>query len=76
MVASPEWTPANSTCSDMAYTIISPFCATASISISLARSINELTTTGCFCDTSTASLRNSVSSSLLEHTFIAAPEST
>ena len=76
MVASPECTPANSMCSLIAYTTISPFCATASISTSLACSMNWLTTTGCFFDTLAASCRKRSSSSWLEHTFMAAPEST
>ena len=60
----------------MAYATISPFCATASISTSLACSMNWLTTTGCFFDTLAASWRKRSSSSWLEQTFIAAPDST
>ena len=63
-------------CSLMAYATISPFCATASISTSLACSMNWLTTTGCFFDTLAASCRKRSSSSWLEHTFMAAPDST
>ena len=73
IVASPECTPANSICSLMAYAIISPSCATASISTSLACSMNWLTTTGCFLLTFAASFRKRSSSSRLEQTFIAAP---
>ena len=58
MVASPECTPANSMCSEMAYALISPFCATASISISLAFCTNSVTTTGCCFDTFAARRRN------------------
>ena len=42
----------------------------------LACSMNWLTTTGCFLDTLAASCRKRSSSSWLEHTFMAAPEST
>ena len=76
MVASPECTPANSMCSDIAYAFISPPAATASISISLAFCMNSVTTTGCCFDTFAARRRKRTSSSWLEHTFIAAPERT
>ena len=56
--------------------MISPSLATASISTSLAFSMKRLTTTGCFFDTLAARLRKRSSSSWLEHTFMAAPEST
>ena len=56
--------------------MISPSLATASISTSLAFSMNRLTTTGCSLDTSAASCRKRSSSSWLLHTFMAAPEST
>ena len=56
--------------------MISPFWATASISTSLACSMNWLTTTGCFLETLAASFRKRSNSSWLEHTFMAAPEST
>ena len=46
MVASPEWTPAFSTCSTMAEATIRPRSATASSSISLAFRMNLLMTTG------------------------------
>ena len=76
MVASPEWTPANSTCSEIAYAISSPEPATASISISLAFSINSETTTGYCLDTLAAISRKCPSSSLFDTTFIAAPDKT
>ena len=76
IVASPECTPANSICSEIAYMTISPLSATASISTSLACSMNWLTTTGCFCDTLAASCKKRSSSSWLEQTFMAAPLST
>ena len=56
--------------------MISPFFATASISTSFACSINWLTTTGWSSLTLAAKRRNFSSSSWLEHTFMAAPEST
>mmetsp|Transcript_57718 Transcript_57718/g.132522 ORF Transcript_57718/g.132522 Transcript_57718/m.132522 type:complete len:224 (-) Transcript_57718:3598-4269(-) len=56
-VASPECTPAFSTCSEMALTSTLPFCATASTSISRPSSMNLETTTGCSLDTEAASLR-------------------
>ena len=46
MVASPEWTPAFSTCSMMAEATTSPRSATASSSISLAFRMNLEMTTG------------------------------
>ena len=76
MVASPEWTPANSTCSEMAYATISPLAATASTSISLAFSMNSLTTTGCSFDTLAAIWRKWSSCSELDTTFMAAPDNT
>ena len=45
-VASPEWTPAFSTCSDTAMQTTSPPAATASTSISLASMMNLEITTG------------------------------
>ena len=53
-VASPECTPAYSMCSEMAYSTISPFCATASNSISLVSCMNWDTTTGYCFETSLA----------------------
>ena len=76
IVASPEWTPAYSICSEMAYASISPLRATASISISLACSINLLTTTGWSSLTLAANCKNLSSSSMLEQTFMAAPDNT
>eukprot|EP00001_Collodictyon_triciliatum_P085575 15112_3 len=73
-VASPEWTPAFSTCSEMA-TRISPLRATASISISLASSINLEMTTG-RGDTSAGLSQKSVKIFLVYATFMAAPLST
>ena len=58
-VASPEWTPANSTCSEIAYSMTSPLRATASNSISLAFCKNSETTTGNSFDTFAAAPRNS-----------------
>ena len=63
IVASPECTPAYSTCSLMAYSTISPFCATASNSISLVSCINWLITTGYSLLTSDAISRKRFSSS-------------
>ena len=57
MVASPECTPAYSTCSEIAYARTSPSSATASNSISLHLCMNWLITTGCSFDTSAASER-------------------
>ena len=76
MVASPEWTPANSTCSEIAYAMISPSRATASISTSLVLVMNLEITTGCSLDTLAANCRNLCNCSSLEQTFIAAPDST
>ena len=75
-VASPECTPAFSTCSEMVVETISPSCATASTSISRPPSMNLETTTGWSPDTSPARVRKPVSSSGEYATFIAAPEST
>ena len=76
IVASPEWTPANSICSLMAEANSCPWSATASNSISLQRVMKRLTTTGCSCDTSAAILRQRSKLARVWHTFIAAPEST
>ncbi len=76
IVASPECTPANSMCSDIAYAIISPLFATASISSSFAFSMNSETTTGYFFETFEARLRNCSSSESFDTMFIAAPDST
>ncbi|KAH3688091.1 hypothetical protein WICPIJ_000933 [Wickerhamomyces pijperi] len=75
-VASPEWIPAFSTCSETACTMTLPWLATASTSISWAPSMNLEMTTGWSGDTLAAlpSL-NSNSSSLLI-TDMAAPERT
>ena len=63
MVASPECTPAYSTCSEMAYSTTSPFCATASNSISLVSVMNCEITTGYSLLTSLAICRKRSSSS-------------
>src|SRR5450759_4071289 len=60
----------------MAYANISPSLATASISISLAFSINSDTTTGYCFDTWAASFRKCDNSFLFETTFIAAHDKT
>ena len=65
IVASPECTPANSMCSEIAEAITFPPSATASHSSSLQRCMNELITTGCSSDTSTAMSRNTLRSSKL-----------
>jgi hypothetical protein len=75
-VASPECTPAFSTCSDTAETITSPSEATASNSSSRAFSRNFDTTTGCFGETRVARLRKLSSSVSFDATPIAAPDST
>ena len=75
-VASPEWTPAFSTCSDMADTRISPRFATPSNSISFAFSTNLLMTTGYSREISSARSKNLHNSSSVEATAIAAPLST
>mmetsp|Transcript_2994 Transcript_2994/g.6274 ORF Transcript_2994/g.6274 Transcript_2994/m.6274 type:complete len:208 (-) Transcript_2994:1868-2491(-) len=56
-VASPECTPAFSTCSEIALMRTLPLCATASTSISRPFSMNLETTTGLSLETSAASLR-------------------
>merc|ERR1719354_30176 len=56
-VASPECTPAFSTCSQTAIQTISPLQATASTSISFALLINLEMTTGCSLETSLACFR-------------------
>ena len=75
-VASPECTPAFSTCSETAWRSISPLYETASMSISCASGMNLVSTTGYSVFTSAAMVRlcSSVDSSQI--TFIAAPEST
>mmetsp|Transcript_68195 Transcript_68195/g.162794 ORF Transcript_68195/g.162794 Transcript_68195/m.162794 type:complete len:236 (+) Transcript_68195:2966-3673(+) len=76
MVASPECTPAFSTCSEITHATTLPSFATASTSISLAFSMNLEMTTGCSLLMLTAGPRKFSRSSSLWHTFIAAPEST
>ena len=56
-VASPECTPAFSTCSEMAHRTISPSSATASTSTSFEFCSNLVITTGCSGDTSAARVR-------------------
>ena len=62
MVASPEWTPANSICSEMAQARTRPPSATASHSSSWHRWRKALTTTGCSAETSAARSRQEVRS--------------
>mmetsp|Transcript_32053 Transcript_32053/g.83929 ORF Transcript_32053/g.83929 Transcript_32053/m.83929 type:complete len:220 (-) Transcript_32053:313-972(-) len=62
-VASPECTPAFSTCSEMVCSSTRPSCATASTSISRPSSMNLETTTGLSPEISPASVRKPVSSS-------------
>src|SRR5215467_7354868 len=64
-VASPEWIPAFSRCSETAHKTTSPLSATASHSNSRASLSNLDSTTGCSRDTSTACARNDCSSSWL-----------
>ena len=75
-VASPEWTPAFSTCSVIAWKRISPRWATASISTSFASSMNLVMTTGCSPQIEAASPRAVARLSRSQATRIAAPEST
>ena len=75
-VASPECTPAASTCSDTAAATTTPPLATPSNSISSAPSINLVITTGCSGDTSTALARIISSAASTYATFMAAPDST
>ncbi len=75
-VASPECTPAFSTCSEMAKFNTVPFCATASNSISLALRMYLEITTGLSGLTSLAALRQLSSSCGVLATDMAAPDST
>ena len=75
-MASPEWTPASSTCSLMAQSTISPSSATASISSSRAWVSNLEITTGCSGETALAQARMRESSFFSRATLMAAPEST
>jgi hypothetical protein len=75
-VASPEWTPAFSTCSDTAHTTRSPSLATASSSISCASTSNFEITTGWSGESRVARSTYSWSVSADHTTRIAAPDST
>ena len=75
-VASPEWTPACSTCSDTACARTTPLRATPSNSISWALVMNLVMTTGCSGDTAVACCKYCSSDSSSVATFMAAPLST
>mmetsp|Transcript_19784 Transcript_19784/g.67951 ORF Transcript_19784/g.67951 Transcript_19784/m.67951 type:complete len:338 (-) Transcript_19784:3320-4333(-) len=75
-VASPEWTPASSTCSCVAQQMILPFWATPSISSSRAPRTNLEMTTGWSAETSLALSSICCSCTASRATAMAAPEST